>query len=98
MNLYLENNSNKCYICLENKNNIIKCEIIDNDFTINNKVIHHFCKKCLDNYISYDDFMEYQSEAKLKEAGKIRLEGKEYHPKDGDIMFFRANTSNLKKK
>ena len=40
---------------------------------------------------SYDDFMEYQSEAKLKEAGKIRLEGKEYHPKDGDIMFFRFN-------
>ena len=40
---------------------------------------------------TYDDFMEYQSEAKLKEAGKIRLEGKEYHPKDGDIMFFRFN-------
>ena len=40
---------------------------------------------------SYDDFMEYGSEAKLKEAGKIRLEGKEYHPQDGDIMFFRFN-------
>ena len=35
--------------------------------------------------------MEYKTEAKLKEAGKIRLEGKEYHPKDGDIMFFRFN-------
>ncbi|MBR4421147.1 MAG: redox-regulated ATPase YchF [Erysipelotrichaceae bacterium] len=40
---------------------------------------------------TYDDIMEYRSEAKLKEAGKIRLEGKDYHPKDGDIMFFRFN-------
>jgi len=40
---------------------------------------------------SYEDFMEYKSEAALKQAGKIRLEGKEYHPKDGDIMFFRFN-------
>ena len=39
----------------------------------------------------YDDMMEYKSEAKLKEAGKIRLEGKDYHPVDGDIMFFRFN-------
>jgi len=40
---------------------------------------------------TYDDIMEYRTEAKLKEAGKIRLEGKDYHPKDGDIMFFRFN-------
>ena len=40
---------------------------------------------------TYDDIMEYRSEAKLKEAGKIRLEGKDYQPKDGDIMFFRFN-------
>ena len=40
---------------------------------------------------TYDDMMEYRSEAKLKEAGKIRLEGKDYQPKDGDIMFFRFN-------
>jgi len=39
----------------------------------------------------YEDIMEYQSEAKLKEVGKIRIEGKEYHPVDGDIMFFRFN-------
>jgi len=39
----------------------------------------------------YDDIMEYKTEAKLKEAGKLRLEGKEYHPQDGDIMFFRFN-------
>ena len=38
---------------------------------------------------TYDDFMEYKSETALKQAGKIRLEGKDYHPKDGDIMFFR---------
>ena len=39
----------------------------------------------------YEDIMEYKTEAKLKEAGKLRLEGKEYHPTDGDIMFFRFN-------
>lgn len=39
----------------------------------------------------YDDIMEYKTEAKLKEAGKLRLEGKDYHPVDGDIMFFRFN-------
>ena len=38
---------------------------------------------------TYDDFMVYQSEAKLKEAGKLRLEGKDYVAKDGDIMHFR---------
>ncbi|MDO4198105.1 MAG: redox-regulated ATPase YchF [Erysipelotrichaceae bacterium] len=40
---------------------------------------------------TYEDIMEFKTEAKLKENGKIRLEGKEYHPKDGDIMFFRFN-------
>ena len=40
---------------------------------------------------SYEDIMEYKTEAKLKENGKLRLEGKDYHPKDGDIMFFRFN-------
>ena len=39
----------------------------------------------------YEDIMEYQTEAKLKENGKLRLEGKDYQPKDGDIMFFRFN-------
>ena len=39
----------------------------------------------------YEDIMEYKTEAKLKEAGKLRLEGKDYHPSDGDIMFFRFN-------
>lgn len=40
---------------------------------------------------SYDDLMEYKTEAKLKEAGKLRLEGKEYIVKDGDILHFRFN-------
>ena len=40
---------------------------------------------------SYDDIHEYKTEAKLKEAGKLRVEGKDYHPQDGDIMFFRFN-------
>ena len=35
--------------------------------------------------------MEYHSETALKEHGKIRLEGKEYRMKDGDIVFFRFN-------
>ena len=39
----------------------------------------------------YEDIMEYKTEAKLKENGKLRLEGKDYLPKDGDIMFFRFN-------
>ncbi len=40
---------------------------------------------------TYEDIMEYKTEAKLKEAGKLRLEGKDYLPKDGDIMHFRFN-------
>ena len=35
--------------------------------------------------------MEYKSEVKLKEAGKIRQEGKEYVVKDGDVIFFKFN-------
>jgi GTP-binding protein YchF len=38
-----------------------------------------------------EDLFEYHSEAKLKEAGKFRIEGKEYIVKDGDIMHFRFN-------
>lgn len=40
---------------------------------------------------NYDDMMEYKSEVKLKEAGKIRQEGKEYLVKDGDVIFFKFN-------
>ncbi len=41
--------------------------------------------------IKYDDFVQYGSEAKVKEAGKMGVEGKEYVVKDGDIMHFRFN-------
>ena len=41
--------------------------------------------------ISYADYIEYGSEVKVKEAGKMRLEGKEYIVSDGDIMHFRFN-------
>ena len=40
---------------------------------------------------SYEDMKEYKSELALKEAGKIRIEGKSYVMKDGDIVFFKFN-------
>ena len=42
--------------------------------------------------ISYKDFLDNQGWVKSKEAGKMRLEGKEYIVKDGDILNFRFNT------
>ncbi len=39
----------------------------------------------------YDELIEYRSESKLKEAGKIRQEGKSYTVIDGDIIFFKFN-------
>ncbi len=41
--------------------------------------------------VAYDDLVEYGSMSAAKEAGKVRLEGKEYVVKDGDIMLFRFN-------
>lgn len=41
--------------------------------------------------IKYDDFVALGSEAKVKEAGKMGVEGKEYIVKDGDVMHFRFN-------
>jgi len=41
--------------------------------------------------IGYDDFVAYGSEAKCREVGKLRIEGKEYLVKDGDVMHFRFN-------
>jgi GTP-binding protein YchF len=41
--------------------------------------------------ISYDDFIEFNGESGAKEAGKWRLEGKEYRVKDGDVIHFRFN-------
>lgn len=42
--------------------------------------------------ISYSDFVEFGGDAKCKEAGKLRLEGKDYVVQDGDVMHFRFNT------
>jgi hypothetical protein len=41
--------------------------------------------------IAYADFVKYQGEHGAKEAGKWRLEGKEYIVREGDVMFFRFN-------
>ena len=41
--------------------------------------------------IKYDDFVSYGSEAKVKESGKLSVEGKEYIVDDGDVMHFRFN-------
>lgn len=41
--------------------------------------------------IAYDDYVHFGSETKVKEAGKMRVEGKEYIVKDGDVMHFRFN-------
>lgn len=41
--------------------------------------------------IAYNDYAQLGSEAKVKEAGKMRVEGKEYIVKDGDVMHFRFN-------
>ena len=41
--------------------------------------------------ISYKDYNELGSEQKVKEAGKMRVEGKDYVAEDGDVMHFRFN-------
>ena len=41
--------------------------------------------------IKLEDFVQYKSEAAVKEAGKMSVEGKDYVVEDGDIMHFRFN-------
>jgi ribosome-binding ATPase YchF (GTP1/OBG family) len=41
--------------------------------------------------IAYADYITYKTEAAVKEAGKMRVEGKEYTVADGDVMHFRFN-------
>jgi ribosome-binding ATPase len=41
--------------------------------------------------IGYEDFIKFKGEAGAKDAGKLRLEGKEYVVKEGDVMHFRFN-------
>ncbi|MDR1420426.1 MAG: redox-regulated ATPase YchF [Treponema sp.] len=40
---------------------------------------------------SFDDIVQYGTEAKIREAGKYRVEGKDYVVRDGDVMFFKFN-------
>ena len=41
--------------------------------------------------IAYDDYVAGNGEAGAREAGKLRIEGKEYVVKDGDVLLFRFN-------
>ena len=41
--------------------------------------------------VSCEDFIKYGSSEKCKENGKLRIEGKDYVVKDGDVLFFRVN-------
>jgi GTP-binding protein YchF len=41
--------------------------------------------------IAYDDYVKYGSEAACRDAGRLRIEGKEYLVQDGDVMHFRFN-------
>ncbi|MDY6929852.1 MAG: DUF933 domain-containing protein, partial [Pseudomonadota bacterium] len=41
--------------------------------------------------VSYDDFVRYNGEQGAKDAGKWRLEGKDYIVQDGDVIHFRFN-------
>ena len=41
--------------------------------------------------VSCEDFIKYGSSEKCRENGKLRIEGKEYIVKDGDVLFFRVN-------
>ncbi len=41
--------------------------------------------------IHWDELLDFGTWAKAKEVGKIRIEGKDYHPVDGDVMEFRFN-------
>ena len=41
--------------------------------------------------IGYDDYLTFKSEAAVRDAGKLKIEGKEYVVHDGDVMHFRFN-------
>jgi ribosome-binding ATPase YchF (GTP1/OBG family) len=41
--------------------------------------------------ISYEDFIRYRGEAGAREAGRLRLEGKDYVVQEGDVLHFRFN-------
>jgi ribosome-binding ATPase YchF (GTP1/OBG family) len=41
--------------------------------------------------IGYDDYVKYKGEAGARDAGRLRLEGKEYKVQEGDVLHFRFN-------
>ncbi len=41
--------------------------------------------------VAYEDYIEYRGEHGAREAGKLRVEGKDYVVQDGDVMYFRSN-------
>ncbi|WHZ20549.1 MAG: GTP-binding and nucleic acid-binding protein YchF [Rhodanobacteraceae bacterium] len=41
--------------------------------------------------VSFDDFIKYRGESGARDAGRLRLEGKEYHVQEGDVLHFRFN-------
>ena len=41
--------------------------------------------------IAFDDFIKYRGEAGARDAGRLRLEGKEYRVQEGDVLHFRFN-------
>ncbi len=41
--------------------------------------------------VSFDDYMKYRGEAGARDAGRLRLEGKEYRVQEGDVLHFRFN-------
>ena len=41
--------------------------------------------------ISYSDYVEFKNELAVKEAGRMRVEGKDYVVQDGDVVHFRFN-------
>ena len=66
----------------KNTNAQIAAGVIHTDFTKN------FIRA---EVVSYEDFEKYGSAEKAKENGKLRVEGKDYSVKDGDVLFFRVN-------
>jgi ribosome-binding ATPase YchF (GTP1/OBG family) len=41
--------------------------------------------------MKYEDLIKYETELKVKESGKLRIEGKDYLMNDGDVVYFRFN-------
>ncbi|HET7162940.1 MAG TPA: redox-regulated ATPase YchF [Rhodanobacteraceae bacterium] len=41
--------------------------------------------------VSFDDYVKYRGEAGARDAGRLRLEGKDYHVQEGDVLHFRFN-------